>query len=118
MIQVQQKLSLKKSKFTACLPANPAKKSKSTRDKSKIPIQQKRLSPQPVCLQIQQTKKKSKSTRDKSILPEMSALNPEKTKSTDIKSKRPSFGTPPPLRQNGAILPSLRQKLLPPLLLS
>ena len=26
----------------------------------------------------------------------MSALNPEKTKSTDIKSKRPSFGTPPP----------------------
>ena len=38
MIQVQQKLSLKKSKFTACLPANPAKKSKSTRDKSKITV--------------------------------------------------------------------------------
>ena len=51
----------------------------------------------------------------------MSALNPEKTKSTDIKSKRPSFGTPSPLLysvrefwKNGAILPSLRQKLLPP----
>ena len=47
----------------------------------------------------------------------MSALNPEKTKSTDIKSKRPSFETPPPpLRQNGASLPSLRPNLLPPLL--
>ena len=44
----------------------------------------------------------------------MSALNPEKTKSTDIKSKRPSFETPPPLRQKRPRLPSLRPNLLPP----
>ena len=34
----KSKITVKKSKSTACLPANPAKKSKSTRDKSKITV--------------------------------------------------------------------------------
>ena len=85
----KSKITVKKSKSTACLPANPAKKSKSTRDKSKITV------------------KKSKSTArlptisQKSLSPHETSLKcllsiQKKTKSTDIKSKRPSFGTPPP----------------------
>ena len=102
-------LSLRPNLLPPLLPTNPAKKSKSTRDKSKITVKKSKST---ACLPTNPAKK-SKSTRDKSILP---ALNPEKTKSTDIKSKRPSFETPPPLRQNGASLPSLRPNLLTPLL--
>ena len=83
------------------MPAlNPAKKSKSTRDKSNLPkMAAKKLSPHKTSLRDKLTAKKSKSTRDKSNLPKMSAkklipqphlpeMPAKKTKSTRSKKEK------------------------------
>ena len=97
------KIVFKKSKSTACLPANPAKKkSKSTRDKSKMPTNQAKKSKSTTPFACKSSKKKSKSTRDKSKMPTNQAKksksttpiacksSKKKSKSTRDKSKMPT----------------------------
>ena len=98
----------KKTKSTACLPANPAKKSKSTRDKSKITVKKSKST-----ARLPTISKKSLSPHETSLFCLKCLLSiQKKTKSTRDKSKRPSFETPRPLQQNGSSLPFWRPNLL------